>query len=149
MVGFMDILEGLRASRHYQKKLAKVQEEALHTPDNLFIQVRLGDLFAKLKKNREAVAAYELAAQQFIQKNLFAHAIALKKIIFRLQPPRDNGEQMEILNRLYEQMLVYREKSSEADEALAPPPEPPLPRPAENSRGGLRLEPKAIPESVA
>ena len=60
--------------------------------------------------------------------DLLAHAIALKKIIFRLEPPRDDGEQNNLLDRLYDQMLIYREKTSIAQEAVAlqtvPPPSP-------------------------
>ena len=120
MVGIMDFLEDFKASWCYEKRLKEVQEKALLYPENLFLQVRLADLLAKLKKKQEAVGVYELAAQQFIQKNLFAHAIALKKIIFRLEPPKDEGEQMNILDTLYEQKLVYREKTSIAEEATAP-----------------------------
>ena len=119
MVSIMDLLEKLKVSLYYQRRLKKVQERASLNPENLFIQVRMGDLLAKLKRKKEAVAVYELAAQQFIQKNLFAHAIALKKIIFRLEPPRDDGEQMNLLDRLYDQMLIYREKASIAEEAAA------------------------------
>ena len=120
MVGIMDFLEDFKASWYYEKRLKKIQEKALLHPENLFLQVRLADLLAKLKKKQEAVGVYELAAQQFIQKNLFAHAIALKKIIFRLEPPKDEGEQLNILDKLYEQKLVYREKTSIAEEATAP-----------------------------
>jgi hypothetical protein len=60
--------------------------------------------------------------------DLLAHAIALKKIIFRLEPPRDDGEQNNLLDRLYDQMLIYQEKTSLAPEAPAlqtvPPPSP-------------------------
>ncbi len=125
MVGIMELVENFRASWYYERRLKKVQEKAFLHPENLFLQIRLADLFAKLKKKKEAISVYELAAEQFIQKNLFAHAIALKKIIFRLQPPRDDGEQMEILNRLYDQMLVYRVKTSIAEEAKAAEPTPP------------------------
>ena len=112
MVGIMDFLEDFRASWCYEKRLKEVQEKALLYPENLFLQVRLADLLAKLKKKQEAIGTYEHAAQQFIQNNLFAHAIALKKIIFRLEPSKDHGEKMNILNRLYEQMLNLREKTS-------------------------------------
>jgi len=143
-----DLLENVKASLCYQKKLKKLQERVSSAPDNLFVQVRLGDLLAKLKKKQEAVAVYEAAAEQFIQKNLFAHAIALKKIIFRLEPPRDGGEQMEILNRLNDQMLSYREKCSAAEEAAPKAPEPPRPRPVEKERPGLRMQPQAIPQTA-
>jgi hypothetical protein len=149
MVGIMELLEDFKASWYYEKRLEKVQEKALLQPENLFIQVRMGDLLAKLKKKKEAVSVYELAAQQFIQKNLFAHAIALKKIIFRLEPPKDDGEQMNILDRLYEQMLVYREKTSIAEEAKPPQTPAPSSRPSERRRGELQLEPRAIPQSAS
>jgi len=130
MVGIMDFLENFKASWYYEKRLKQVQEKAFLYPENLFLQVRLGDLFAKLKKKQEAVGVYELAAKQFMQKNLFAHAIALKKIIFRLEPPKDEGEQMNILDRLYEQMLVYREKASIAEETNLPQTTAPSTRPS-------------------
>src|SRR5512134_3347387 len=117
MVGIIELLEEFKASWQYEKKLKRVQERALRHPENLLIQVRLADLLTKLRKKKEAVSLYELAAQQFIQRNLFAHAIALKKIIFRLEPPKDDGEKMTILARLYEQMLIYRETTSVAEEA--------------------------------
>lgn len=119
MVSIMDLLKKLKFSLDYQKRLKKVQERASLNPENLLNQVRMGDLLAKLKKKKEAVVVYELAAQQFIPKNLFAHAIALKKIIFRLEPPRDDGEQNNLLDRLYDQMLICREKTSIAQEAPA------------------------------
>ena len=148
MAGIMELLEDFKASWYYEKRLKKVQEKALLHPENLHIQVRLADLLAKLKK-KEAVGIYELAAQQFLQKNLFAHAIAMKKIIFRLEPPKDDGEQMNILERLHEQMLVYREKTSTAEEAAPPQTPSPSSRPSEKKREGLQLDPRAIPQPVS
>jgi aryl carrier-like protein len=68
MVSVMDLLEKLKVSLYYRRKLKKVRERASLNPENLLIQVRMGDLLAKLKKKKEAVTVYELAAQQFIQK---------------------------------------------------------------------------------
>ena len=149
MVRIMHLLEDFNAFRWNQKRLKKVQEEALKQPENPFTLVRMGDLLAKLKKKKEAARVYELAAHQYIQKNLFAHAIALKKIIFRLEPPMDDGEAMKILDRLYEQMLVYREKASIEEEATPPQSPAPPSRPAEKRGGGLQLEPRAIPQSAS
>ncbi len=149
MAGFMGLLENFKASWSYERRLKKVQENVLLHPENVLLQVRLADLLGKLKKKKEAIDTYELAAEQFIKKNLFAQAIALKKIIFRLQPPKDDGEQMEILERLYDQMLVYRVKSSMAEEAA--PVQTPSARPQqqEAKRAGLQLEPKAIAASAS
>ena len=147
MVGIMELLEDFKHFRCYEKRLKEVQDQARVQPENLFILVRMGDLLAKLKKKREAVRVYELAAHQFIQKNLFAHAIALKKIIFRLEPRKAEGEEMNALDRLYEQMLAYREKTSQAEKAQ--PPEAPSPRPSEKRKGELQLEPRAVPPSAS
>ena len=95
---------------YYKKRLEKIQEKASGNPDNLLFQVRIGDFLAKVRKTKEAIEVYEQTAQKFIQKKLFAHAIALKKIIFRLEPMPKNGEQALILERLYDQMLKDREK---------------------------------------
>jgi hypothetical protein len=149
MVGIIELLEDFKVSWQYEKKLKRVQEKALLHPENLFIQVRLADLLTKLRKKKEAVGLYELAAQQFIQKNLFAHAIALKKIIFRLEPPKDDGEKMTILTRLYEQMLIYRETTSVAEEATPSQTPSSSPQPCETRRGGLQLEPKAMSPSAS
>ncbi len=142
MVRIMSFLEHFKASWYYQRRLKKVQEQALRHPENLSFQVQIGDLLVKLKRNKEAVGVYELAAQQCIQRNLFAHAIALKKIIFRLEPPKDDEERKKILGRLYEQMLIYKEKTPKADETALPESE--TSRPSEKGWGDLRLEPRAI-----
>jgi len=147
MVGFMELLKDFKASRHYQRKLKKVQENAMLNPENLSFQVQMGDLLAKLKRKKEAVIAYELAAQRFIQRNLFAHAIALEKIIFRLEPPKDDEERTKVLGRLYEQMLTYKEKAPKADETALPESE--TSRPTEKGWGDLRLKPRAIAPPVS
>ncbi len=114
MLEIMTRLGGFRAAISYKRKLEEIQEKASVNPDNLLFQVRIGDFLAKLKKKTEAIAVYEQTAQKFIQKNLFAHAIALKKIIFRLEPMYDTEEQQLVLGRLYDQMLKYRERTSDA-----------------------------------
>ena len=120
MLEIMDRLGDLKATFCYKRKLEKIQEKASVNPDNLLFQVRIGDFLAKLKKKTEAIAVYEQTAQKFIQKNLFAHAIALKKIVFRLEPKHDNGQQKLVLARLYEQMLENRENTFRAEQGNSP-----------------------------
>lgn len=111
MLEIMSRLGDLKAAFQYKRKLEEIQEKASVNPENLFFQRRMGDFLARLKKKAEAIAVYEQTAQKFIQKNLFVHAIALKRIIFRLEPKRDDSEQKLVLARLHEQMLEYREKA--------------------------------------
>ena len=120
MLEIMNRLGDFKASFYYKRKLEEIQEKASVNPENLLFQVRIGDFLAKLKKRTEAIGVYEQTGQKFIQKNLFAHAIALKKIIFRLGPPGDNGEQALVLARLHEQMLELREKALIAGQESSP-----------------------------
>ena len=104
--------EDFRGTLGYRRKLGEIQEKALAHPENLLFQARIGNFLAELKKKAEAIAVYEQTAQNFIKENLFAHVIALKKIIFRLEPRRDDREQKLVLARLHEQILEYREQTS-------------------------------------
>jgi hypothetical protein len=96
---------GLKINWFYKTRLEKLQQEASVNSQNPVFQVRLGDFLAKLNRTKEAIEVYEGAAQEFIRKNLFVQAIALKKVIFRTDPFRNAGDQGVILDRLYEQML--------------------------------------------
>ena len=149
MIGIFELVESFKASWHYEKRFKEVQERALLKPDNLFIQVRLADLLAKLRKKKDAVGVYERVAQQFIQKNLFAHAIALKKIIFRLEPPKDAEEAMIVLQRLHEQKLTFRETTSIAEEQATYQTTPSSSPSSETTQGGLKLEPKVMCSSAS
>ncbi len=113
MLEIMNRLGDLKATFCYKRKLEEIQKKASVNPENLLYQVRIGDFLVKLKKRPEAVNVYEQTAQKFIQKNLFVHAIALRRIIFRLQPSGDNSEQKLVLARLYDQMLEHREETLE------------------------------------
>lgn len=99
----------------YKTRLERIQQEALANPQNLIFKVRLGDFWAKLNRTKEAIVGYERTAQEFIRKNLFAQAVALKKIIFRMNPSRNMGEQALILNRLQEQMLESKTESQKIE----------------------------------
>jgi len=143
----MDRLWGFKKAWYYRMSLKRIQEKASGNPENLIFQVRLGDFLAKLNKKKEAIEIYERAAQQFLQKNLYLHAIALQKIIMRTNPVRDNGEQSLMLAGLYEEMLKHNEKHWETGPGT-PPENHPKAEP-ESSRlsekGGvvMRLEPRA------
>jgi hypothetical protein len=67
------------------------------------------------KENKMPTIMNQLTAQEFIQKNLFSQAVALKKIIFRMDPSRDPGEKAVILDRLHEQMLETKTEDQKID----------------------------------
>ncbi len=106
-----DLLENVKIYRRCQARLKNFRRKSLRHPDDLLIKVRIGDSLAKLKKRKEAVAVYEETAMEFMEKNLFAHAIALKKVIFRLDPPKDERDREEILAGIYRRMQMYQEQA--------------------------------------
>ena len=81
-----------RGFRHYAKplrvknQLAELQRRAQKNPHNLNLQIRMADLFIKLGKKDEALEGYRQAAEKYAQKSLVSQAIALNKIILRLDP---------------------------------------------------------------
>ena len=93
MINIMDRFEEFKKTLIYKRKLKNIEEKALSNPENFIFQVRIGDFLMRLRKRKEAIGIYERAAQRFIEKRHFAQAIALKKIIFRLEPPHDKAEQ--------------------------------------------------------
>jgi tetratricopeptide (TPR) repeat protein len=131
----------------YKTRIERLQQKAAGNPQNLIFQVRMGDFLTKLNKTKEAIAVYERAAQEFIRKNLFAQAIALKKIIFRMDPFRDAGDQAVVLGRLYEQMLASKTEAKKIEtENLQGTSPPPTSKPLKISQtlgSVMRLEPKA------
>ena len=107
----MNVLENAKFYRRCHGRLKDFRRKSLRHPDDLLIKVRIGDSLAKLKKDKEAVAVYEETAMEFMEKNLFAHAIALKKVIFRLAPPKDERDREEILAGIYRRMQMYQEQA--------------------------------------
>ena len=75
-----------------KKKLQKIRRTVAENPDNLNSLIRFGDLLAKLGEKEEAVRIYHYAAEKYAHKNLYKQAIALNKIIVRLDPAQEESE---------------------------------------------------------
>ncbi len=81
-----------RGFRHHAKtlrvknQLAELQGRVQKNPDNLNLQIRMADLFIKLGKKDDALEGYRQAAEKYSQKGHVSQAIALNKIILRLDP---------------------------------------------------------------
>ena len=105
MVRIMGRLWEFKKAWFYKMNLKRMQAKASRNPENLTLQVRLGDFLVKLNREKEATEIYERLSQQFLQKNLYLQAIAMQKIIMRMNPVRDKGEQSLMLAGLYKEML--------------------------------------------
>ncbi len=76
----------------YKKTLEK-------DPDNVNIRLKLGDLYAKIGEKKKAIQEYTTAAVQYAKDGYLVKAIAVNKIIVRLDPSRQ--EALERLSDLY------------------------------------------------
>ena len=85
MTGF---LEGLLFGGKYEKELKDLEQKAAQDPKNLRLRVRIGDLLEKLEKRSEAIEAYRKAAEDYARSGMLIQAIAINKLILRLDPAK-------------------------------------------------------------
>ena len=85
MAGF---LERLFSGGKYEQELKEAQQKAAREPKNLRLRLRLGDLLEKRGKREEAIETYQAVAEEYARKGLLIQAIALHKIILRLDPTK-------------------------------------------------------------
>jgi hypothetical protein len=69
-----------------QNQLAELQRRAQKSPDNLNLKIPRANLFIKLGKKDEPLEVYRQAAEKYAQIGLINQAVALNKIILRLDP---------------------------------------------------------------
>ena len=84
-----DLLEKIKRTEYHppsQKELERLCKIIANKPENLQTVIRLGDLLLKLGKRDEAIEAYTKAAEKYAHKSLFKQAIAVNKVIMRLDP---------------------------------------------------------------
>jgi CRP-like cAMP-binding protein len=91
------LLDGLLFGGKYEKELKELEQKAAQNPKNLRVRVRIGDLLEKLGKRAESVEAYRAAAEEYARSGMLIQAIALNKLILRLDP-----EKSKIHNQLVE-----------------------------------------------
>jgi cAMP-dependent protein kinase regulator len=68
-------------------------------PDNVNVRLKLGDLYAKKGEKKKAIKEYTTAAIQYAKDGYLVKAIAVNKIIVRLDPTRQ--EALDRLSELY------------------------------------------------
>ncbi len=94
--------------RRQKRKLLELQEKARQDPQNCQAQVRLGDLLIKMGNKKAAIEAYHLAAERFAQQGFMIEAVAISKIIMRLDPLE--REIPERVSRLYTEWETLKRK---------------------------------------
>ena len=85
MGGFFD---NLLFGGKNEKELKDLEQKTAQDPKNLHLRVRIGDLQEKLGKRTEAIATYHEVAREYAKNGMLIRAIALNKLILRLDPTR-------------------------------------------------------------
>ena len=96
--------------RKKRKLLNSLKEKARQNPQDCQMQVRLGDLLTKMGKEKAAIEAYLKAAENFAQHGFIVEAIAISKVIIRLDPLR--REIPKEVSKLYREWEALKEKKS-------------------------------------
>ena len=92
-----------------KKALDGYQKHCLEDPEDLRSAVKVGELFEKLGRRKEAIEAYRSAAEAYAEDGFLLQAISLNKIILRLDPSARG-----ISGRIAE---LYHEKNREENVA--------------------------------
>jgi len=116
--------ERLFSGGKYEEELKEVREKAAREPKNLRLRLRIGDLLEKLGKRTEAIEAYRAVAEEYARKGLLIQAIALHKLILRLDPTKSKLQEQ--IADLYAQWRKAGEEvPGRVEEKGAPPPPTP------------------------
>jgi cAMP-dependent protein kinase regulator len=118
MSGFLD---KLFFGGKYEKELKDLEQKAAEEPKNLHLRVRIGDLLEKLGKRGEAIAAYQDVAREYAKNGMVIQAIALNKLILRLDPSR---------SKVHDQVAELYAQWGKAEEEISPPMQMEGPPPA-------------------
>ncbi len=106
MSGFFDSLFGSKYDREIKELRKKTEKE----PQNFRLLVHIGDLLAHAGKKEEALQTYRQASEKYSKNGYLIQAIAVNKIIARLDPSQ---VQSRSLAELYAQPDAKREEKRE------------------------------------
>ena len=114
-------LDGLLFGSKYEKELKDLEQKVAQDPKNLRLRVRIGDLLERLGKRAESIEAYRAAAEEYARSGMLIQAIALNKLILRLDPTKSK-----IHNQLAELYAQWGKPAEDitgtgAVEAVPPP----------------------------
>jgi len=128
MAGFLD---SLFSGGKYEKELQDFRKKAVQDPKNFHLLVRIGNLLEKMGKRAEALGSYRNASEKYAQNGFLVQAIAVNKIILRLDPSQsqihDQLADLYAKRELVGEERVEREKAGtgpaeETAQALLPVP---------------------------
>jgi len=128
MAGFFD---GLFSGGKYEKELGDLKKKAAQEPKNFHLLVRIGDLLEKIGKRGEALEVYRKASAKYGQNGFLVQAIAVNKVVLRLDPSQvkihDQLADLYAKREMVREETVERERAVRGAEEEAAPVMPPVP----------------------
>jgi cAMP-dependent protein kinase regulator len=79
-------MAGLFFGDKYENEMKELRRKAAQEPKNLHLQVRIGDLLEKMGKRGDALEVYRKASERYAKGGFLIQAIAINKVILRLNP---------------------------------------------------------------
>ena len=80
------------------KALVEFKRLAEVSPEDLQVQVQIGDLLRKVGREPESLIRYKYVLAEYVKKGLFLQAIALGKLILKIEP--EDEETLQVLKDL-------------------------------------------------
>ncbi|MDI6753119.1 MAG: cyclic nucleotide-binding domain-containing protein [Thermodesulfobacteriota bacterium] len=84
------LLDGLFSEGKYGKEFHDLKKKIAREPKNFYLLVKMGDLLGRMGKRAEALEAYGRASDKISLNGFLVQAIAVNKVILRLDPSRSN-----------------------------------------------------------
>lgn len=112
-----EINAALKKSK-WDKAAEEYRKWIKYEPKDMRLHLRLGDLLVKINKKNEAIEEYTLVANSYAQDGMLVKAIAVNKMIARLQPSLHDTHKK--LAELYKQrgLVAEYQKPSGLEEAV-------------------------------
>ena len=110
MAGFFD---GLFSGGKYEKELKDLRKKVKQEPKNFYLQVKIADLLEKMGKRGEALEVYRNVSEKYSQNGFLVQAIAVNKVILRLDPSQSQIHDQ--LAELYAKREMVQEEKIERE----------------------------------
>jgi cAMP-dependent protein kinase regulator len=115
----------------YEKELKDLQKKVKQEPKNFYLQVKMADLLEKMGKRGEALETYRSVSEKYSQNGFLVQAIAVNKVILRLDP-----SQTQIHDQLAE---LYAKREMAQEEKIEPEAFP------DSTKGAPKKEMPVVP----
>jgi cAMP-dependent protein kinase regulator len=111
--------------------MKELQKKAVQDPKNIHLQVRIGDLLEKMGKRGEALEAYRKASERYAKEGFLIQAIAVNKVVLRLDPSRvkihDQLAELYAKRGMVVEEMMERKGRAMGEAAVGQEGQPPIP----------------------